>query len=128
MNSYLCDTDFLIALFRKQPGALKKLEHLTSKQSKLYNSTISEAELYVGAYNAKDISSHIVDLEILFNLFEVVTFQSQHAMMFGRLMQNAQRSQTIDIMIAAVALVENMTVVTNNTKHYQTTGVKLESF
>ncbi len=83
--------------------------------------SIIQAELFYGAYKIKSESLAQV-YNIFFETFDILPFGSREATIFAQLKANLANEGKIvedaDLMIASVALTNNLTLVTNNTKHF----------
>ncbi|MHA2503478.1 MAG: type II toxin-antitoxin system VapC family toxin [Candidatus Kariarchaeaceae archaeon] len=126
---YIADTDFLIALFRKKPEALALLGRL-KRSDLLYTTTINAAELFHGVYRSQAVSSHLRVTSELLSSFRLLDFGLDHAMQFGQLVARIGFDQmnAMDILVTSIALAEQATVITNNTRHFEPSGVSLLAF
>jgi tRNA(fMet)-specific endonuclease VapC len=101
---------------------------------RLFIPTVVLGELYAWAFKRPDPSPllHLVDDELLRDV-DVLDYDSACAYEFGKLRGQMLRQGEvvfeIDLMIASVALVHDLTVVTNNTKHFRPIpGLRLEDW
>jgi tRNA(fMet)-specific endonuclease VapC len=80
-------------------------------------------ELYAGAYHVSDPRPLLTKIADLLNDVQVLNFEHGCAETFGRvrgtLLQQGISVPTTDLMIAAVALVHNLTLVTHNTVDFR---------
>ena len=112
----LCDTDILIELYKNNPVIISELRKIGSKQIAI--SSITQAELYYGALNKREllkIKKHLSQLEIL-AVDRTVSEQ------FIQLMENYALSHKLaipDAIIAATALVNNLDLYTLNQKDFR---------
>jgi tRNA(fMet)-specific endonuclease VapC len=95
--------------------------------------TIVLAELYAGAYSRPDPSRLLELIEDLARDVHVLEFDAACAQRFGavrgQLRQQGVAVNTVDLMIAAVALVHDLTLVTHNTADYrQVPGLRLDDW
>jgi len=95
--------------------------------------TIVVGELYAGAFRLDDPSPLLQKIERLIADFQVLPFDEACAERFGRVRGGLLRSgitvSTVDLMIAAVALVHDLTMVTHNTKDFAAVpGLRLEDW
>lgn len=83
--------------------------------------SIIQAELFYGAYKIKSESLAQI-YNIFFETFDILPFGSREATIFAQLKANLANEGKVvedaDLMIASVALTNNLTLVTNNTKHF----------
>lgn len=119
--SFLLDTNILSAHLRRPSGlAHRFLQH----SGRLYTSSIVLAELFVWAHNRPDPTKFLRAIdELLFQEVTLLDYDRDCANEFGKtrieLRRNGIEVPTIDLMIASVALVHDLTLVTHNTKDYQ---------
>lgn len=112
----LCDTNILIELYKNNFVVIAELRKIGSK--KIAISTITQAELYYGALNKRElqrIKRHLSQLEILAVDISV-------SKQFMQLMENYVLSHKLtipDALIAATALVQNLDLYTLNQKDFR---------
>ncbi|MCE7734168.1 MAG: type II toxin-antitoxin system VapC family toxin [Candidatus Heimdallarchaeota archaeon] len=123
--NYLADTDYLINLYRQKKDAIALLKSMTKEKGKLYTSAINVAELFEGAYKSNDVNKALSNVNILLKSFEIVDFSFKHAKYFGELISRLKGNEIgdMDTLIASIAISENFTIITDNTKHFSRTGV-----
>jgi tRNA(fMet)-specific endonuclease VapC len=118
--SFLLDTNIMSAHLRRPRG----LSHRFNQHSgQLYTASVNLAELYGWAFRAPD---PIPRIEAIAQLVEyevsVVPFEVQAAKIFGQLkVQLSSQGITVnpmDLLIASAALSYDLTLVTNNVKHF----------
>lgn len=118
--SFLLDTNILSVHLRRPSG----LAHRFFQHSgRLYTPSLALAELFVWAYNRPDPPRILsaVD-ELIFNEVRGLDFDRDCANEFGRVRVELRRRgielPTVDLMLASVALVYELTLVTNNTADF----------
>lgn len=129
--SFLLDTNICSAHLRRPSGlAHRFMQH----SGRLFVPTVVLGELYAWAFKRPDPSPllHLVDDELLRDV-DVLDYDSACALEFGKLRGQMLRQGEVvfelDLMIASVALVHDLTLVTNNTKHFQPIpGLRLEDW
>ena len=127
---YLLDTDTCSGHMRRPA----KLAHrFIQYAGQLAIPTVVLGELYTGAYHHPQPARLLVLINDLLQEVTVLDFDSAAAEQFGRtrgaLLQQGIQIATADLMIAAVAMVHNMTLVTHNTADYQDiSGLRLEDW
>jgi tRNA(fMet)-specific endonuclease VapC len=86
-------------------------------------STIVLGELYVGAFRHSNSTRLFSLIEDLRREVDIIDFDANCALEFGRLrgqsLQVGALTSTVDLMIAAVAIVHDLTLVTNNVKDFR---------
>jgi tRNA(fMet)-specific endonuclease VapC len=129
--SYLLDTNVLSAHMRRPAG----LQHRFVQHSgRLYASSIALAELYDWTYRRPDPNAAMaaVDKMLLYEV-AIIEFDNDCAKECGRLRTELRRQgigvAALDLLIAAVALCFDLTLVTHNTKDFQKIpGLRLEDW
>ena len=113
---WLIDTDVIIDHLRGIPDAQDFLENVMGK-SDCFLSTITIAELYVGVREGKE--RKILDQFI--NEFQVATIDAKTAQQSGIYRRDYGKSHGVglaDAIIAATAMIMDLSLVTLNKKHY----------
>lgn len=118
--TFLLDTNICSAHFRRPSG----LSHLFIQYSgRLTIPTIVLGELYLGAYHCPNPKPLLNRIEDLLRDVDVLPFDKpcaeQFGMVRGRLLQQGLVVSPVDLMIASVALVHDLTLVTHNTADFQ---------
>lgn len=119
--SFLLDTDTCSAHLKRPSGLMHRF---VQHSGGLYIPTIVLGELYAWAYHRQNPISIIQRIENdLLPDVRVLVFDSDCAKEFGRvrglLLQQGISVSNMDLLIASVALVHNLTMVTHNSKDYQ---------
>ena len=118
--SFLLDTNICSAHFRR-PGGLA--HRFIQYGGGLFVPTVVIGELYAGAYHVANPASLLQRIVDLLTDVEVLDFDLPCAERFGEirggLLQQGIAIPTVDLMIAAVALVHGCTLVTHNTQDFQ---------
>ncbi len=122
MTNYLLDTNICIYLIKKRPPEVfKRFQQIELKQ--LYLPVITIYELY---YSIEKNSSHKRNLTALENFIDpltVVDFDLSAAKKAAEIRADLQKKGSIigayDIQIAAIALSQDMVLLTNNTGEFE---------
>jgi len=119
---FLLDTDIVIYwLKNRYPSIDRKIKQNGSSALRL--SSITVAELYFGAYNSVKKEENLRMAENLFEILKIVSFDETCGEHFGKikalLKSRGQIISDSDIFIAATAVSNNFTLVTNNEKHFR---------
>jgi tRNA(fMet)-specific endonuclease VapC len=128
--SYLLDTNIVSTHLRRPSGLMHRfIQH----SGRLAIPTIVLGELYAWAYGRADSSPILGELQTLLTELEVLDFDADCAEQFGRLrvllLRGGITVDSVDLMIASVALAHGLTVVTDNTKHFvNIPGLSLENW
>ena len=121
----LLDTNICIYIIkRRPPEVLGRFQNFSLGEIAL--SSITVAELYFGAYNSAQVEKNLAVVEHFLIPFEIVDFDSEAAIEYAKIKSALRRSGEIigelDMQIAAIALANRMTVVTNNLKEFERVG------
>lgn len=118
--NFLLDTDICSAHMRRPAQLAHRFVQHTGG---LAIPSIVLAELYAGAYKHPNQRTMLNLIQELLQEVEVLDFDSACAEQFGRvrgtLLQRGISVSRVDLLIASVALVHDLTMVTHNTKDYQ---------
>jgi len=115
------DTDFLVGVLRSNPDVTKKMQELRSRREPLHATIISEVELYRGAFRAKDADKEAASVKRLIAELLTLTLDHDSARLAGEI-DNKIKSAPVeasDLLIAAIALANNQTLVTRNIRHFK---------
>lgn len=128
--NFLLDTDTCSAHLRRPA----KLAHrFIQHAGGLAILTIVLAELYTGAYKHSSPSKLLALIADLLQEVQLLDFDAACAERFGQvrgtLLQQGITVSRMDLLIASVALVHNLTLVTHNTADYQNIpGLRLDDW
>ena len=128
---YLLDTDTIIYCLKGDDTIRKNLERHTADLLKI--SIITLMELYYGAYKSDRVSGNLAKIKTIETGFEIIPTGNESAELFGRLKASLQKTgnplDDFDLIIASCALAHNLTLVTNNVKHFsRIESLKLENW
>ncbi len=134
MEKYILDTNTWIEHFHQRSGVTEHIMALRTTQ--LFVSEVTLAELTFGAYNSDDFDRHIQEPEWLrryITVLDISTVFKEYAQIRCALRKIKKSLDkeigNFDILIGATALHYDLTVVTDNTKHFeQMPGVKVENW
>ena len=118
---FLLDTDTIIFNLKGNEAVRKNLQHHIDAPLKI--SVITLMELYYGAYKSEKLSSNLAKVRTIESTFEIIPSGKESAENFGMLKASLEKSGTrlddFDLTIASCALAHNLTLVTNNIKHFR---------
>lgn len=119
--TYLIDTNICIYLIKQRPAhILKKLRQFSINDIKI--SSISVAELQYGIAKSQRSQHNQTVLDEFLVPFEIVTFDHHHSFAYGEIRATLEKAGnpigSMDMLIAAHALADKHTLVTNNTKEF----------
>ncbi len=127
------DTDFIVALLRKDERAIERLRSLTQKGETLTITPITACELFKGAYSAGDARREVQKIKDLLEYLTLLEFSVASCERFGKIYA-ALKNQgfpigDLDTIIASLAMTHNQSLLTNNVKHFERiSGLILESW
>ena len=79
-------------------------------------------ELYYGAYKSQNIDANLAKLKTIENSFILLSPDQETVEVFGKLKASLElqglRLADMGLIIAAISLTHNLTLVTNNKKHF----------
>jgi len=128
--SFLLDTNICSAHFRRPAGFAHRFIQYGGR---LAIPSVVLGELYAGAYHVPNSHKLLKEIRDLLCDVKVLDFDGTCAHKFGMLRGNLMREgvlvATVDLMIAATALVHDLTLVTNNTADFsRIAGLRLENW
>ncbi len=117
---FLLDTDTIIYNLKGNEAIKRNLQDHFEDPMKIC--VITLMELYFGAYKSKKITGNLSKIRTIENSFEIISAGSECAEIFGMLKASLKKTGTLlddfDLIIASCAMTNNLTLVTNNTKHF----------
>lgn len=117
-KNFLLDTNVIIEVLRGNDEIITKIENVG--QENCFISEITIAELLYGAVRGNN-PKNFLDVERIEQEFEVLPVRPsfmQYAVVRNKLRQKGTPIDHMDLFIASVAIHNNMTLVTHNTKHF----------
>ena len=129
---YLLDTNVCIEYLRKRNPLLTARMSGVPQQDK-YLCPIVLGELYFGAYRSARPLDGLAQVEAFARRFVILPFDERAAQKYGELRADlSSRGQIIgpyDLQIAAIALIQGVTLVTHNTREFsRVTGLSLDDW
>lgn len=127
----LVDTDWIIDHLKGIEKVREKLKEFR-QYCGIAVSIFSLAELYEGIYSSRDPIKDQRLLENLLTQFSVLGIDREICKVFGRERTNLRKKKQLigdmDLLIASTALHHNLTILTNNLKHFERVeGLKIFS-
>ncbi len=129
---YLLDTNACIQyLTRRNSPIFNRLAALPRQDVVLCD--VVKAELYYGAYRGSRLESNLALYGVFFNEFVSLPFDGRAAEIYGRIRAQLEALGTpigpYDLQIAAIALANNLTLVTHNTREFvRVEGLPIEDW
>jgi tRNA(fMet)-specific endonuclease VapC len=129
--NYLIDTDWVIDHLNQVERVTTRLHELAPEGLAL--SVVSLGELYEGVYYSQDPEASEASLQRFLNReLTILGIDEETCKLFGRergrLRTIGQRIGDMDLMIAATALQYDLTLLSNNRRHFdRIDGLRIES-
>jgi tRNA(fMet)-specific endonuclease VapC len=113
----------LIDLLRGSPAAEKKLQYYTDKYEPLTTTPISAAELFKGAYGARDRRAEVTKARDVLEYLELLEMPIPVCEEYGKLV-NDQRSKgspigDLDTLTGSTALIHRQILIIRNKTHFE---------
>lgn len=130
--TWLFDTNVCVAYLNGRESALRRRFHALSEGEAALCSVV-KAELLYGARNSARVDANLQKLDSFFALFTSFPFDDDAAARYGLLRTELRRAGTPigpnDLMIAAIALAQGLTLVTRNGDEFRrVSGLRVESW
>ena len=128
---FLLDTDTIIFSLKGNTAVQKNIQRHYNDPIKI--SVITLMELYYGANKSQKVSSNLAKIRTLEQSLEIIPVGVESVGIFGMLKAQLEMSGTclddFDLIVASCALAYNLTLVTNNVKHFKRIeGLKLTNW
>ncbi len=121
---FLLDTDTLIYALKGDEAVVRHLE--IHQHDILRVSVISLMELYYGAYKSERITANLAKVRRIENAFDILALDDSTAETSGMIKSGLEFQGSplddFDVVIAACAVASNLTLVTNNERHFRRVG------
>ncbi|MCB9503932.1 MAG: PIN domain-containing protein [Deferribacteres bacterium] len=121
-TNFLLDTDITIYwLNNTYPKIDQKIKSIGD--SRIFFSSISIAELFYGAFHSSQTASNLRLVSEFIKTINIINFDADTGKEFGNIKARLKKSGKIisdsDLFIAATALINELTLVTNNERHFK---------
>lgn len=130
MKGYLLDTNICVFLLRHKYDVDKRLAKIDPTEC--YISEITIAELKYGAYKSNRTEDNLALIDELVESINVVPFAESidiYAQEKNRLRTQGTPIEDFDLLIASAAIHNELTLVTDNIKHFaRIQGVSMENW
>lgn len=130
--SYLLDTNACIQALNDQSSPVA--QHIIRiPADRIYLCTIVCMELYYGAYKSRRIQENLTNLTNFFQQFSILSFDQEPSRLAGQIRARLEIGGIpiglYDLQIAAIALSNDLTLVTHNTREFsRVDGLKYEDW
>jgi len=130
--SYLLDTNAWAAyLSRRHSSVVHRIEQTPPDEIRLCS--VVKAELYFGAYKSPRREANLALLMRIFRQFASLPFDDAASKVCGQVRSSLEKQGTPigpnDLMIAAIALANGLTLVTHNVREFERVeGLRIEDW
>jgi tRNA(fMet)-specific endonuclease VapC len=128
--SFLLDTNICSAHMKRPAGLVHRFfQH----SGNLHIASVTLAELYSGAFTSMTPNSYLTPIQDLLQEVTLLHFDDVAAWQYGQLSGQLKKIgivvNAIDKMIASIALIHNLTLITHNTADFQNIpGLRLDDW
>jgi len=131
--AYLLDTNVWIVTLRGRNSLISERIRLAPRPEDLLLCAVVKAELLHGAIRSDQPQRNLQALEIIFKNYASLPFDDNAAQKYAEVRAELEKLGRLigpnDLMIAAIALASDLTLVTNNTSEFsRVSGLKLEDW
>jgi len=128
---YLLDTDTLVYLLKGNEAVKDNLK--ANLYTPMSTSAINLIELYFGAFKSRHVAANLAKVRTIEKELEILPIGQEMTETFGSLKADLEkqgnRLDDFDLAIASCAMAHNLTLVTNNIKHFsRIDGLKLTNW
>lgn len=129
--AYLIDTDTIIFALRGDSSVLAKFEE--NKNLPISISMITYAELVFGAKRSQNEQKNMIKVNHIRDIYPIEELSEGVMEVFAdikaKMFDKGIRIEDMDLFIAATAIYNELTLVTNNTKHFENVpNLKIENW
>ena len=129
--AYLIDTDTIIFALRGDSRVLAKFE--ANKNIPISISMITYAELVFGAKRSQNEQKNMIKVNHIRDIYSIEKLNERVmevvADIKAKMFDKGIRIEDMDLLIAATAIYNELTLVTNNTKHFENVpNLKIENW
>ena len=129
---YLLDTNICIYIIKNKPQSVLN-RFLSIPNTQFAISSITVAELFYGVAKRQFPEKNEIAIKNFLLPLTILSFDENAAEYFGKIKANLEKKGTpvggFDIMIAAHAISENLTLITNNEREFnRIEGLKVENW
>ena len=121
MLKYLLDTNIIIYVLKRRPAEVLKI--FNTNASRMAISSITLSELIYGAEKSPNVSKNLEVIEEFISHLDVLPYDAKASQHYGQIKAVLERKGEIigenDIHIAAHAISQGLTLVTNNLREFK---------
>ncbi len=129
----LVDSDFLVAVLRDDPSALNTLDALEASGERITTTVINVFELLEGALLHHNANENVKFVDQLLNSIDLYAFTEMDARAAAQIVVTLKKQGEVldfqDIAIAAIAIINEETMISRNVKHFKRIkGLKIKEW
>ncbi len=117
---YCLDTNIISFILKGREEVVEVF--LQKNPSEISTTIINEMELFYGAYNSKKINYNLKQIEGFLTYSKIFNLDSDVIRIFAKektkLKKLGKTIENMDLLIASICLSNNLTLVTDNQKHF----------
>ena len=121
MLKYLLDTNIIIYVLKRRPAEVLKI--FNTNASRMAISSITLSELIYGAEKSSNVSKNLEVIEEFISHLDILPYDAKASQHYGQIKATLERKGEIvgenDIHIAAHAISQGLTLVTNNLREFK---------
>jgi tRNA(fMet)-specific endonuclease VapC len=121
MLKYLLDTNIIIYVLKRRPAEVLKI--FNTNASRMAISSITLSELIYGAEKSPNVSKNLEVIEEFISHLDILPYDAKASQHYGQIKATLERKGEIvgenDIHIAAHAISQGLTLVTNNLREFK---------
>jgi predicted nucleic acid-binding protein len=118
--TYLLDTNICIYFLKQYPEIVNRIQECDDGE--LAISIITLAELQFGAHNSRQVENNIKRIQFFLEQVHLLLLTSETTDIYARIRTTLRKSgntiDDFDILIGATAIENDLTLVTNNERHF----------
>jgi tRNA(fMet)-specific endonuclease VapC len=131
MLKYLLDTNIVIYVLKRRPVEVLKI--FNTNASRMAISSITLSELIYGAEKSPNVDKNLEAIEEFISHLDVLSYDAKASQHYGQIKASLERKGEVigenDIHIAAHAISQGLTLVTNNLREFKrVTNLALENW
>lgn len=120
--NYLLDTNTCIKYLNGRSAEIKKKLESVNPQN-IFLCSVVKAELFYGAVKSQKSRENLTKITNFMNQFDSLPFDDQAAQIYGRIKCYLEKAGKLigpnDLLIASIAIANNIVLVTNNTREFK---------
>ncbi|PDM26618.1 PIN domain nuclease [Candidatus Bathyarchaeota archaeon B24-2] len=132
MEKICLDTDFIVALLRNRPEAVKKAEEYDAVKAEISTTSMNAFEIYLGAFRSRMAEKNVKQADDLLNAIKVLELDLESSRKASEILSRLSEGEPIDLrdaIIAGIALTNGCTLITRNTEPFKRiTGLSIETW